>query len=552
MCDVILLLDCESRNYWSTNPLITSPPITNQPIYALTNLKNMFNKKIFESLYWRICLTFLALLLVVGVAYSYIAIYCAEMYYQETNQKLNVGLASSIAENLFIDSITIFKYGEMNSSAINKTFLKHLTNTNPNIEVYLLNQWGHSYSLSDFSKKQKPRKIDIAPVKQFLQKNKDTYQTMIVGENPRNIAQKKVFSAAKINDQGYLYILLGSERYDNVTQTLIGSYILAMSAQAMLLTLVSALVIGLLAIWFLTKNLWVIIQTVKRFEQGDLQARIRLYSKGELTTLANSFNKMADTILANIEELKSTEVLRRELIANVSHDLRTPLAITQGYIETLLMKNEQVDAKERKKYMEIILTSTQKLEKLVSELFALSKLEAKQIKPELEPFFIHELAQDILLRCKVLADEKNIEVHTHVSKDLPLVIGDIALIDRVLQNLIDNAIKFTSENGNIHISIQSTDKQEVIIEIQDTGVGITEAEQAFIFDRYHSKNKAQYTQEDSSGLGLAIVKKILELHDSTIQLKSELGKGSTFFFSLPIYQALDHKNLPSVPMNNYT
>ena len=299
------------------------------------------------------------------------------------------------------------------------------------------------------------------------------------------------------------------------------------------LTLIGALLIGLLAIWFITRNLQRLIETVRRFKEGDYQARMATSGTDDLAGLANNFNDMADTIVANIDELKSVETLRRELIANVSHDLRTPLAIMQGYVETLLLKEDEVKPEDRKKYLKTIHDSGDKLSRLIAQLFEYSKLEANQIQPEKEPFFIAELAQDIFQKYQLLAKDKGITMHLNANSDLPMVFADIGLVERVIQNLMDNALKFTPEGGEVTIELTGMDKS-VEVKIADTGPGISSKEQAVIFERYRKVGKEE-GKSKGAGLGLAIVKKILELHNATIKVQSKLNEGTTFMFQLPSY-----------------
>ena len=246
---------------------------------------------------------------------------------------------------------------------------------------------------------------------------------------------------------------------------------------------------------------------------------------------------MADTIVGNIENLKSMENLRRELVGNVSHDLRTPLAVIHGYIETLMIKKDNLTIPERDKYLKIILESTEKLKKMVAELFELSKLESKQVQPKKEPFFINELLQDVVQKYLVLARKKGVLIQSVISNNIDLVNADIALIERVLQNLIDNALKFTPEGGTITIKTNELD-DAVEIQVADTGVGIPEEQIPFVFDRYHIGDKRIGLDKNNTGLGLAIVKKILEIHDATIRLSSKLNQGTSFSFQLPYHHKL--------------
>jgi signal transduction histidine kinase len=230
-------------------------------------------------------------------------------------------------------------------------------------------------------------------------------------------------------------------------------------------------------------------------------------------------------------EKMEVEVMRRELLANVSHDLRTPLASIQGYIETILMKKDTLDDERMDKYLNTTLNSTQKLRQLVDELFELSKLEAKERELNEEPMGLGELVLDVTNNFKIHANDQAISLITDIPTDLPQVKGDVALIDRVLQNVIGNSLKFCSGGDEVKISAKR-EGDFVWIAVEDSGPGISNEDLAHIFDRF-SKGNA----EGSSGLGLAIVKGILELHEARYEIRSEVGKGTEFRFCLPVWSA---------------
>jgi signal transduction histidine kinase len=377
--------------------------------------------------------------------------------------------------------------------------------------------------------------VGIQPVKKFVMEKSPSF---LMGDDPKYEMTEKTFSAAEITDGstviGYLYVILGSEEFDNNFKMLAGSYILNIGIRSMTITLIAAAIIGLVALLFTTKNLRTIVRTVKEFQSGNRGARIQLSSTGELNELATSFNDMADTIVQNLDELKTMDNLRRELVANVSHDLRTPLATIHGYIETLLIKADTLEKEEREKYLKTVLSSTDRLSTLVEELFELSKLEAKQIKPNPEPFSISELVQDISQKYLIIAEKKEIRFQCILPRDLPLIIADIALVDRVIQNLADNAIKFTPKGGVVTIEVRRH-LTNVDVTVADTGEGISENDIPHIFDRYNKGSQKNIFQNDGAGLGLAIVKKILEVHHLSISVSSKKNEGTAFSFTLPVY-----------------
>lgn len=489
------------------------------------------NKNYTGSLFLKLSSIFLFLLLSIGVMYFYISMDMAERHFQEKNQRLNAGIAEGVKSELkpFLD-------GQLNEEATDH-IMHYMMGVNPSIEVYLLSPTGEILNYVAPHKRVKLTKVDLAPIEKFITQGNERTE-LILGDDPRNVDRTKVFSASKVEENGvllgYVYVILASEELDSVSEILLGSYIMQLAYRYGLITLVGAIIIGLLAIWLITKNLTNIISTVQRFQKGEMSARIEVKKGGEINGLAEAFNDMADTIVGNIENMKSMENLRRELVGNVSHDLRTPLSVIHGYIETLMIKGGSISKEQQGKYLQRALDGTERLKKLVDELFELSKLEAKQIEPSKEAFFINELIDDISQKYTLIAEQKGITIESKISNESCLVYADVSLIERVFQNLIDNAIKYTPKNGTITLAI-ANDNNQVEIKVCDTGDGIPKEQIPFVFDRYHIGDKRISLDKKSTGLGLAIVKRILEIHDSTIQLSSSIGHGTTFSFHLPQY-----------------
>ncbi|MEL6134706.1 MAG: histidine kinase dimerization/phospho-acceptor domain-containing protein, partial [Bacteroidota bacterium] len=171
-----------------------------------------------------------------------------------------------------------------------------------------------------------------------------------------------------------------------------------------------------------------ILEVFQRFKDGDQEARIPKHVGKDWYPLAETFNSMADTLVANMEKIRSIDRFRQELIANVSHDLRTPLAVIQGYLETLLIKNDDLSAENRKQYLETSTKSIHRLTKLIGQLFEYSKLEALQIQPQKEAFFLTELAHDVRHNYQMLAEEKGIELVIEHPDNIPLVFADIGMV----------------------------------------------------------------------------------------------------------------------------
>ena len=493
------------------------------------------SRAVSNQLITKLMVSFFLLVLMMGAVYIVITVFVMQRYVSETSQRLNAHLANHLIEEKFQNATPFLDSGQVNK-ALFGDIMHDMMAVNRGIEVYLLSHDGevlYSVVLDHDTPNQTAKRVDLEPVFKFMKCGGEDY---ILGDDPRNPDQKKIFSAAPFNmdgKEGYIYIVLSGQAIADVRGELLSSLTLKLGFGAVIITMIFAGLVGGLAIWFLTNNLRVIIEKVRRFREGDTGVRITDADRSDLSVLAITFNEMADTIEQNIEEIKSVDLLRRELIANVSHDLRTPLAVLRGYIETLQMKEESLSLEEKRQFLDIIHTSSEQLSRLVSQLFEYSKLEAKQIEPIKEPFSIVDLVYDLCAKYRVLADAKGIILKVDLAESTPVVFADISLVERVIQNLMDNAIKFTPENGEIVVKIDTTD-QQVMVKVKDSGPGIPMEEQAHIFERYRQATGTKQAKQ-GVGLGLAIVKKIVELHDSTVKVISSPNQGCTFQFSLPSY-----------------
>ncbi|MFK8067569.1 MAG: ATP-binding protein [Gammaproteobacteria bacterium] len=484
-----------------------------------------------NSLQKKITLSLLIIFCLISILVVFTTVFSSKMYQEEVNQKLNRGVAEHIVKetNLLIDR------------NINHQELKHLFHQimvlNPSIEIYLLDASGKVMEYSAPAGSVKLTQVGLNPIKQFLS---GQFIFPLVGDDPRGYERKKVFSVAPIKNgdqiSGYLYIILGGEQVDNAIQLVSGSYILKLSLYVLFAGLFFSLLTGFSFFKWLTNRLKKLSDAMDAYKKGvsfDNSQDFHYKSSGdEIDELSRSFDEMAVTIQQQVEQLKSTDNLRRELVENVSHDLRTPLATLQGYIEMLTIKDEKYTPEERKNYLETALKHCSHLNKLVDQLFDLAKFDAREIKPVNEPFNLSELVQDILQKYQLPAHNKNIVLSANVQSILPLVNADISLIERALDNLLDNALRNTPKGGAISIALLPNDGQ-VTIEINDTGYGIPEKDLPYVFDRFYQQEKSR-SKQGQSGLGLAIVKRIVELHNSQIKVISNLNRGSSFSFRLPI------------------
>ena len=477
-----------------------------------------------RSLYSKLALVLFALFFAVGSIALYISARTTGLYQQEVNQKLNRELAQNI-----VTENTLIRDARVDHAALEHVFHMMMV-INPAIELYLLDTTGQILAYSADPGKVKRSSIDLAPVQQWL---KGVDHLPLLGDDPRDDHRKKAFSAAPIGKDGYLYIILGGEDYDSAAQALAGSYIMSASAWLLAGVIALALCAGLIVFGLLTGKLQRLAGAMTRFRAGELPDADELKPDGdEIDRLTTTFHDMARQIREQMNKLAYTDQLRRELMANVSHDLRTPLATLQGYIETVLIKDEVLDAGGRREYLETAIRHCQRLNKLVSELLELARLDASEVQPTPESFSLPELVQDILQKYQLKAREKNIRIEAELHPHLPFVRADIALIERVLENLIENALRYTPASGVIMLELAPADRG-VSVRVRDSGCGIAPEELPRIFDRFYQLDKSRNSNPGSSGLGLAIAKRILELHGSGIAVDSAMGHGTTFSFDLP-------------------
>lgn len=243
--------------------------------------------------------------------------------------------------------------------------------------------------------------------------------------------------------------------------------------------------------------------------------------------------------LAEVEVLKNrlqeeNIYLRRELIANVSHDLRSPLASLRGYLETLLLKEQALSKAERRSYLEIALRQSQHLQTLISELFELARLDFEGYRIDAEPVQLAELARDVAQKLGLAAQAREVALDLDIEPELGLAHADIGLIERTLTNLIENALAHTPAGGRIVLSMRAQGAR-VALCVSDNGSGIAAHDLPRIFERfYRADNKARTRDDKGSGLGLAIVKRIVELHGSEIRVDSAVDRGTSVGFDLPL------------------
>jgi signal transduction histidine kinase len=290
----------------------------------------------------------------------------------------------------------------------------------------------------------------------------------------------------------------------------------------------AAAVALLVARWLargMTRPLRDMAGAARRMERGDYGARIETRSRDEVGQLAVAFNRMSS-------ELESLERVRRDLVANVSHELKTPISALRARLENLLDGVERPDPKT----LQVMLAQSERLGRLVDQLLELSRLESGDVPMHREEVRLRPLVSSVLSEIRVTRARRDVDLAQDVSDDLPPVYADPERVHQVLFNLLDNAVRFTPSGGTVRVSA-TAHNGAVDVAVADTGPGIPAEHLPRVFDRFYRVDTARSRDEGGTGIGLAIARSVIEAHGGRIWAESEPGSGSTFTFELPVARA---------------
>ncbi len=337
--------------------------------------------------------------------------------------------------------------------------------------------------------------------------------------------------------QALVFFALGTVFIVATERMLEGRRLVELAAELLIGAVAFSLLAALLVFHLLTRRLRALAEAVDSFRASGFARPMALPSADaagdDIGRLTAAVQEMSQRIAGQLELLEGAEQRRRELLANVSHDLRTPLASMQGYLETLLLKQGTLPPDEQREYLMIAAKHSERLGKLIRDLFQLTKLEAREVQPDCETFAITELMQDVVQKYQLGAARRGLRLEGRFAIDQLKVHADIALVERVLENLIENAMRHTPAGGVVSVEASPAGRR-VQVEVSDTGCGIPERELAQVFDRYYRIDRGEAADAGSTGLGLAITRRIVALHGGEIRVDSRVGQGTRFCFDLPM------------------
>lgn len=473
------------------------------------------------------------LLLVCGAASMVLQMRASEAQAQEAIQRLSLNLAQQIVDN----HRALLSPNGFNDEAVRELF-DTLMRVNPSVEVYLLGPEGRIVAHAAPPGRLQRDRVELGPLRAL----RAGAPLPLLGDDPRHDRTRKVFSAAPLvvegGERGWVYVVLIGEAHQALARDLVSDGVLRTTLLSMGLVAALGLVAGLMALTWVTRPLRDLTEEVRRFEaHADAVEPVALAAPeagatgDEIAQLRHAYAQMTQRIAEQWRALSTQDQQRRELVANISHDLRTPLTSLHGYLETLRLKDETLQAPDRRRYLDIAIAQSRQVGLLAQSLFELARLEHGGVKPSKEVFSLGDLVQDVFQKFELAAEARRQHLVADIGGTLPSVEADLGMIERVLTNLLDNAIRHTPDGGLITVRLRSAEAGVEVL-VSDNGPGVPEALQQSLFTRPAGRVGWRYGPELAGGLGLLIVRRILLLHDSDIRLVDHAGNGASFRFWL--------------------
>ncbi|MBE6783549.1 MAG: HAMP domain-containing histidine kinase [Ruminococcaceae bacterium] len=496
------------------------------PVRAFKRFKRFRRSSTFIKYYISIFVSMLIVLVVLGVS---LLLFIAQ-YWRENNfsvLKENVNTLSQTATEYFeLDSDGQY----INDPTVTLAYSLSLVSTSIESDIYICNLNGNVLLCKDIvssirlentkpyceihSKIKIPKRIIDEAVKGDFQTSEDIPE---LGEKISLMVGEPIKANGKV-----IAVIIGTQPELDNTYPFVSS-VLKMFLSSALVAFVVAFVAIYIVTYSITKPLRKMSQITKEYATGDFSRRIEIKGTNELADLGHALNSMA-------QSLSKLEDSRRSFIANVSHELKTPMTSIGGFIDGIL--DGTISAEEEEKYLKVVSNEVKRLARLVSSMLNLSKIEAGELSLNLKRTDISAMIFNTLLSFEQSINQKSIDITGLDSMDNLYVNIDKDLINQVVYNLVDNAVKFTENGGYINVRATQDDDFTTVI-IKNSGAGIPTDEIERIFERFYKVDKSRSLDTKSTGLGLYIVKSIVEMHGGTVDASSQTGKYTEFRFSLP-------------------
>lgn len=487
----------------------------------------------FRTLSARLSVSLLILIVLTAVFTSAVLFRTQRLYLAEVQQKVN----RDVARNIVNERLLFREGGRVDTDSLDHVF-HMLMVVNPSIEVYLLDERGKVLAFSAPEERVVAERVPLEPIRRFLSGDAEL---PILGPDPRHPGSREPFSAARITgpdgSAGYLYVIVGSEPYRGVAEMIRSSYAFRLGAVNLVIGLLAAAVVGVVFFRWQKWRLGRLRRAVDEFCDKGFREVVPVVTDArgndDIDRLERSIEHMMLHLVDQLERLERADRERRDLVAGISHDLRTPLASLQGYLETMKLKRRKLSSDERERHLNVALRQAERLSTLISDLFELSRLDSGHMEMYPEAFPLAELVQDVVQKFAPTAHAKDQELSLSIPDAPTTVHADIGLMERALSNVIDNAIKYTEPGGRVRIGI-SVENSHLRLSVADEGPGIPQEHLSRIFEPFYRTPAARRSDSDGSGLGLTIAQSILHLHGAGMKVDSRPGEGTEFRFELPI------------------
>ncbi|WP_096087520.1 sensor histidine kinase [Agaribacterium haliotis] len=493
-----------------------------------------------QSLKTRLLFGLSFILLLFSAVFAWLILCSSQNYERELSQRMHRELAAHV-----VDNYLLYRDGKPDYDAAKKLF-HDLMVLGPNFEFYLLNKDGVIVSADAKPEQLQLKEIDLQPLKAYWQE--PDAQNFVLGEDPKVPGERKIFSVAPIYQMGevygYLYIVIGSQIRHELQAQSLSAKLMSSGLGVLTIVVVLLLLVAVFTLSLITRPLQRLTAQVQRLRAEGFQKKREpvqgladelsewsAFSENEIDVLGSAFREVLERLEQQYDKVVSVDELRKEMLSHLSHDLRTPLASMLGYLETWELQREELSEEQSRSYIKIARTNAQLISQLIEQLFELAQLDAANVKVRKETVAIADLVADVLLKFKVLAQEKGIELSLLPQDSSILVHADIEKLERVFSNLIENALRHTPNGGRVQIVLQPQGSK-VSVDVADSGIGIPEQDLPYVFDAHFKAGNSVREDVAHGGLGLAITKKLLALHQSVISVQSQLNSGTVFSFSL--------------------
>ncbi len=480
------------------------------------------------GLFRRILILVFVLITVLSLLFGFITYFAATGFYQATTQLVNKDVAAHIAR--FTSPFD--KKGSIDREKADSVFYQAMV-ISPSVEVYFLDKAGKVIAYHGAASEIQLNRVSMLELREYLASGGKKF---ILGPDPRDPDDPKIFSAAPVvsgrDSLGFIYVILNSKDYRSVAAVLIKGYAGGLLIKLLLLILPATLIVTIIYVRRLQRNFDKMVLVLDRFEAGDFTARFPANYRDDLAPVSNVFNEMADLLVLNIDDLQKNVRWRQEFTANISHDLRTPLAIARGYAETLYLDAEppSIQPEDRREYLKLVVGKILAVEHMVQQLLDLSKIEASGQDPDRQPFVLSEIVQEFMMSTRRTAEENSVSLTYADDGYHSWIEADIRMMERVIQNLLINAISYSPAGSQIDCLLETGDGR-LTFRVTNPGSPLPARYETWI----NSGSPVEKSlRPQGSGLGLAIIKQIILLHHFRISYERS-GDLNVFSISMPVY-----------------